>query len=170
MVKGYESLADPDTKVDVNTAMLAAGRLQTLIDTRAGQPDIVDMRVKVGRLIDAVRSMLPESLWPELVRRIEGDAPADPQHHQIEAFDATRWGVTTRGNSPKLMTTMTNCNQSHDASEQDDFCLPPCGVRIALGAKKTKGVLAVPHHPQRTPSTGVSFADSQSLTASWPIW
>ncbi len=87
MVKGYESLADPDTKVDVNTAMLAAGRLQTLIDTRAGQPDIVDMRVKVGRLIDAVRSMLPESLWPELVRRIEGDAPADPQHHQIEAFD-----------------------------------------------------------------------------------
>lgn len=38
MVKGYQALADPDTKVDVNTAMLAAGRLQTLIDTRAGQP------------------------------------------------------------------------------------------------------------------------------------
>lgn len=87
MVKGYENLADPDTKVDVNTAMIAAGRLQTLIDTRAGQPDIVDARVKVGRIIDAVRSMLPESSWPELVRRIDGDAQADPLHHQIEASD-----------------------------------------------------------------------------------
>jgi hypothetical protein len=57
MVKGYESLADPDTQVDVNTAMIAAGRLQALIDTRAGQPDMVDMRVKVNRIIDAVRSM-----------------------------------------------------------------------------------------------------------------
>ena len=87
MVKGYESLADPDTKVDVNTAMIAAGRLQTLIDTRAGQPDIVDMRVKVGRLIDAVRSMVPESSWPELLRRINGDTAADPQHPQTGAFD-----------------------------------------------------------------------------------
>ena len=87
MVKGYESLADPDTKVDVNTAMIAAGRLQTLIDTRAGQPDIVDMRVKVGRLIDAVRSMVPESSWPELLRRIDGDTAAGPQHPQTGAFD-----------------------------------------------------------------------------------
>ncbi len=88
MVKGYETLADPDTKVDVNTAMIAAGRLQALIDTRAGQPDIVDMRVTVNRIIDAVRSMLPESSWPELVRRIDGDAPAGPQHQQIGALDA----------------------------------------------------------------------------------
>jgi hypothetical protein len=88
MVKGYQGLADPDTKVDVNTAMMAAARLQALIDTRAGQPDIVDMRVKVTRIIDAVRSMLPESSWPELLRRIDGDAQADPQHHQIGAVDA----------------------------------------------------------------------------------
>ena len=97
MVKGYESLADPDTKVDVNTAMIAAGRLQTLIDTRAGQPDIVDMRVKVGRLIDAVRSMMPESSWPELLRRIDGDTSAGPQHHQIGAVDAADKEFDPRG-------------------------------------------------------------------------
>ena len=39
MVKGYETLVDPDTKVDVNTGMIAAARLQALIDSRAGQPD-----------------------------------------------------------------------------------------------------------------------------------
>jgi hypothetical protein len=27
MVKGYQTLVDPDTKIDVNTAMIAAGRL-----------------------------------------------------------------------------------------------------------------------------------------------
>src|SRR6478672_5084004 len=36
MVKGYETLVDPDTKVDVSTAMIAAGRLQALIESRAG--------------------------------------------------------------------------------------------------------------------------------------
>jgi hypothetical protein len=72
-----------DTKVDVNTAMVAASRLQALIDARAGQPDVVDFWVKTNRIIAAVKSMLPESSWPELVRRIEGDAPANPQHHRI---------------------------------------------------------------------------------------
>lgn len=80
--------ADADTKVDVKTAVIAAGRLQALIDAGAGQPDVVDMRVKVNRIINAVRSMLPESLWPELLRRIDGDAPVDALHQQFGALDA----------------------------------------------------------------------------------
>ena len=40
-VKGsYETLVGSDTKVDVNTGMVAAGRLQSLLDSRAGQPDL----------------------------------------------------------------------------------------------------------------------------------
>jgi hypothetical protein len=71
MVKGYQTLVDPDTKVDVNTAMIAAGRLQALLDTRSEQPDIVDILVRQNRIIEAVRSMLPESSWPELMRRLD---------------------------------------------------------------------------------------------------
>ena len=104
MVKGYQYLADPDTKVDVNTAMIAAARLQALLDTRAGQPDMADTLVKVNRIIAAVKSMLPESSWPELVRRIEGDAPAEPHHHQIGAVDAADEEYE-RGNSTIWMTT-----------------------------------------------------------------
>ena len=33
MVKSYETLVDSDTKVDVNTGIVAAGRLQSLIDS-----------------------------------------------------------------------------------------------------------------------------------------
>jgi hypothetical protein len=35
MVKSYETLVDPDTKVDVSTGMIAAGRLQAMIESRA---------------------------------------------------------------------------------------------------------------------------------------
>ena len=38
MVKNYETLVDSDTKVDVNTGIVAAGRLQSLIDSQGLQP------------------------------------------------------------------------------------------------------------------------------------
>ena len=38
MVKSYETLVDSDTKVDVNTGIVAAGRLQSLIDSQGLQP------------------------------------------------------------------------------------------------------------------------------------
>jgi hypothetical protein len=48
MVKGYETLVDSDTKVDVSTGMIAAVRLQALIDSRVGQPDMADVMVQVA--------------------------------------------------------------------------------------------------------------------------
>ena len=39
MVKSYETLVDSDTKVDVNTGIVAAGRLQSLIDSRDASRD-----------------------------------------------------------------------------------------------------------------------------------
>lgn len=76
MVRGYQTLVDLDTKIDVNTAMMAAGRLQALIDSRAGQPDIVDMLVQINRIINAVKSTVPESMWPEIARKIKGEDEA----------------------------------------------------------------------------------------------
>jgi hypothetical protein len=88
MVRGYQALVDPDTKIDVNTAMIAAGRLQALIDTRAGQPDVVKMRVEVNRIIYAVKSTVPESMWPEIARKIEGDdALSEPFVDEADVFD-----------------------------------------------------------------------------------
>src|SRR6185312_9945597 len=71
MVKGYETLVDPDTKVDVNTGMVAAGRLQALIDSHAGQADIADLRGTVNRIIDAVRSTVPETMWGDIARKLD---------------------------------------------------------------------------------------------------
>jgi hypothetical protein len=61
MVKGYDTLVDSDTKVDVSTAMIAAGRLQALVESRAGQTTMADILVKVDRIIKAIKSTVTAS-------------------------------------------------------------------------------------------------------------
>jgi hypothetical protein len=73
MVRGYETPVDPDTEIDVNTAMAAAGRLQAMIESRAGEMSMAEVMVKLGRVIEAVRSTVPREMWPEINRKIEGD-------------------------------------------------------------------------------------------------
>ena len=87
MVKGYETLVDSDTKVDVNTGMIAAGRLQALIDSRAGGTSIADLMVQMGRIINAIHDTVPEELWPEILRKIDGPVAADTPTDEIEDCD-----------------------------------------------------------------------------------
>ncbi len=71
MVKSYETLVDSDTKVDVNTGMVAAGRLQAVIDSRDYSRDLLVMKVQVGNISEAVRSVVPESMWAAIVEKLE---------------------------------------------------------------------------------------------------
>ena len=87
MVKGYETLVDSDTEVDVNTGMIAAGRLQALIDSRAGGTRIAELMVQMGRIIDAIHSTVPEQLWPEILRKIDGPVAADTPADEFEDCD-----------------------------------------------------------------------------------
>jgi hypothetical protein len=79
MVKGYETLVDPDTTVDVKTGMIAAGRLQELIDSRAGQPDMTGMLAEMRHIIETVRTFVPRERWPELQAALRGEAPIQRQ-------------------------------------------------------------------------------------------
>ena len=56
MVKSYETLVDSNTKVDVNTGIAAAGRLQSLIDSRDYSRDLLLMKVQLDQVCDAVKS------------------------------------------------------------------------------------------------------------------
>ena len=71
MVKSYETLVDSDTKVDVNTGIVAASRLQAVIDSRDYSRDLLVMKVQLGRLIEAVKSAVPQEMWGEIVEKIE---------------------------------------------------------------------------------------------------
>ena len=71
MVKSYETLVDSDTRVDVNTGIVAAGRLQSLIDSRDYGRDLLVMKVQLGQICDAVKSTVPQEMWAEIVEKLE---------------------------------------------------------------------------------------------------
>jgi hypothetical protein len=87
MVKGYENLVDSGTKVDVGTGMVAAARLQALIDSRAGRTSMAEILFKMDRIINAVHSTVPKELWPEILRKIGGPVAADTPADEIEDWD-----------------------------------------------------------------------------------
>ncbi len=89
MVKGYETLVDPDTKVDVSTAMIAAGRLQALIDSRAGKTSMAEILVQMDRIINAIHDTVPEELWPTILDKVKGPAAADRLTDEFDDWDAT---------------------------------------------------------------------------------
>jgi len=71
MVKGYENLVDADTKVDVSTGIVAAGRLQSLIDSRDYSRDLLMMNVQLAATCDAVKSTVPQEMWGEIIEKLE---------------------------------------------------------------------------------------------------
>jgi hypothetical protein len=71
MVKSYETLVDSDTKVDVNTGIIAVGRLKSLIDSRGYSRDLLVMKVQLGRIADAVKSTVPQEMWGDVVQKLE---------------------------------------------------------------------------------------------------
>ena len=100
MVKSYENLVDSDTKVDVHTGMIAAARLQSLIETRDASRDIAELRFQLGKIGEAVKSTVPQEMWAAIVEKLEeleqhpealdvgtdsfydeGDEPYDPTVH-----------------------------------------------------------------------------------------
>ena len=71
MAKSYETLVDSDTKVDVHTGMVAAGRLQSLIDSRDYSRDLLVMKVQLAQICDAVKSTVPQEMWGAIIEKLE---------------------------------------------------------------------------------------------------
>jgi hypothetical protein len=124
MVKGYETLVDSDTEVDVNTGMIAAVRLQVLTESRAGGTRIADLRVQMGRIIDAIHSTVPEELWPEILRKIDGPVALTHRRMSMKAV-TTRKICTTPGNLRRQTRTagLRPCEETH----QWKGAAPPLG-------------------------------------------
>jgi hypothetical protein len=81
MVKSYENLIDSETKVDVNTGILAAGRLQSLMDSPDYNREIAELRLQLSMIGKAVKSTVPQEMWGEIIEKLE-----EFEQHQ-EAID-----------------------------------------------------------------------------------
>lgn len=76
MVKGFQNMVRDDTEVSPEMGFKAAEKLHKAVggneDTGA---KILEMRVQVGRLIEVVKSTVPEEYWPAIAARLEEPGP-----------------------------------------------------------------------------------------------
>ena len=82
MAKSYETVVDSDTKVDVNTGIVAAGRLQSLIDSGDDGRELLLLKVQMSQMCRAVKSIVPQEMWDGIIEQIE-----EFEQHHLEALD-----------------------------------------------------------------------------------
>ena len=71
MVKSDETLVDSDIKVDVNTGIMAAGRLQSLADSRDYDHELLLMKVQMAAICAVVKSTVPQAMWGEIIEKLD---------------------------------------------------------------------------------------------------
>jgi hypothetical protein len=67
--------------------MIAACRLQALIDSRASGTSVVQLIAQLDRIIRAIHDSVPEALWEEILHKIDGPVSADIPTDDIEDCD-----------------------------------------------------------------------------------
>ena len=83
----------------MHTGIVAAGRLQSLIDSRDYGRDVLVMKVQLGQICDAVRSTVPQEMWGEIIEKREEleqhpeapDVGTDSFNDADEPFDPTEF-------------------------------------------------------------------------------
>lgn len=76
----------------VHTGILAAGRLQSLIDSRDYSRDVLLMNVQLGQILDAVKSTVPQEMWGAIIDKLDqAEQPAlgvdDETDYDEDVFD-----------------------------------------------------------------------------------
>ncbi|HEY6574796.1 MAG TPA: hypothetical protein VI029_07655 [Mycobacterium sp.] len=81
MNKAFRALVDDRTEVSVETGLRAAEKLQSVLDGRERGTDVLELKVQLGRIGEAVRAVVPQEMWAAIVEKLE-----ELEEHQ-EALD-----------------------------------------------------------------------------------
>ena len=71
MNKAFQTLVDDHTEVTVETGLRAAEKLQSVLDGRERDTDVLELKVQLGRIGQAVRAVVPEEMWAAIVEELE---------------------------------------------------------------------------------------------------
>ena len=55
----------------MHTGIVAAGRLQSLMDSRDYSHDLLVMRVQMEQMCDGVKSTVPQEMWGAIIEKLE---------------------------------------------------------------------------------------------------
>jgi len=84
MTKAFRTLVDDRTEVSVETGLRAAEKLQSVLDGRQRGTDVLELKVQLGQIGEAVRSVVPQSMWGAIVEKLEELEP-HPEALDVEA-------------------------------------------------------------------------------------
>ena len=79
MNKAFQTLVADHTEVSVETGLQAAAKLQSFLDGRERGTNILELKVALDRIGQAVRAVVPEQMWAailEELEQLEGDSKA----------------------------------------------------------------------------------------------
>ena len=71
MAKAFRTLVDDRTEVSVETGLRAAEKLQSVLDGRERGTDVLELKVQLGRIGEAVRAVVPQQMWAAIVEQLE---------------------------------------------------------------------------------------------------
>ena len=71
MTKAFRNLVDDDTEVSVETGLRAAEKLQSVLDGRERGTGILELKVQLYQIGQAVRSVVPPEMWGDIVQKLE---------------------------------------------------------------------------------------------------
>ena len=71
MNKAFRTLVDDGTEVSVETGLRAAEKLQSVLDGRERGTDVLELKVQLGRISEAVRPVVPQEMWAAIIEKLE---------------------------------------------------------------------------------------------------
>jgi hypothetical protein len=71
MNKPFRALVDDRAEVSVETGLRAAEKLQSVLDGRDWGAEVLELKVQLGNISQAVRSVVPQSMWAAIVEELE---------------------------------------------------------------------------------------------------
>ena len=71
MNKAFRTLVDDRTEVSVETGLRAAEKLQSVLDGRERGTDVLELKVQLDRIGEAVRAVVPQQMWAAIVEKLE---------------------------------------------------------------------------------------------------
>ena len=86
MNEAFRRLAAGDVDVSLDAGLRAAEKLQALTDARAGEADMADVLVRMGRVIETVREFLPREHWPALQARLRGEEVEQSKPEPVDSI------------------------------------------------------------------------------------
>src|SRR6478752_1482014 len=84
MTEAFRTLVDDRTEVSVQTGLRAAEKLQSVLDGHERGADVLALKVQLGQISEAVRAVVPQSMWAAIVEKLE-ELEQHPEALDVEA-------------------------------------------------------------------------------------